>query len=183
MVAVLFSLGTHWKRHEVVSEHQLPYLLLFEHVPVFRAIRVVARFSLLAHFALAVLGGIGVYAISRRLPRRWLATPLIGLLATGLVLIEALPKPLATYPIPSDATLQRALQESAPGPTLLVPVSGKDEVRRMWMATEGQRWTNRKRLLGSHLAADPGISGMQPWRWWRANWRGLPLACRPTESA
>ena len=137
VIAVLFSLGTHWKQHEVVSEHQLPYLLLFEHVPVFRAIRVVARFSLLAHFAFAVLGGIGVYAISRRLPRRWLAAPLIGLLATGLVLIEALPKPLATYPIPSDATLQRALQESAPGPTLLVPVSGKDEVRRMWMATEG----------------------------------------------
>ena len=82
-IAVLFSLGTHWKQHEVVSEHQLPYLLLFEHVPVFRAIRVVARFSLLAHFALAVLGGIGVYAISRRLPRHWLAAPLVGLLATG----------------------------------------------------------------------------------------------------
>ena len=136
VVAVLFSLGTHWKQHEVVSEHQLPYLLLFEHVPVFRAIRVVARFSLLAHFAFAVLGGIGVYAISRRLPQAWLAAPLAGLLATGLVLLEALPKPLATYPIPSDATLQRALQESAPGPTLLVPVSGKDEVWRMWMATE-----------------------------------------------
>ena len=136
-VAVLFSLGTHWKQHEVVSEHQLPYLLMFEHVPVFRAIRVVARFSLLAHFAFAVLGGIGVYAISRRLPRRWLAAPLVGLLATGLVLLEALPKPLATFPIPSDAILQDALQESTPGPTLLVPVSGKDEVRRMWMATEG----------------------------------------------
>ena len=136
-IAVLFSLGTHWKQHEVVSEHQLPYLLLFEHVPVFRAIRVVARFSLLAHFALAVLGGIGVYAITRRLPRHWLAAPLVGLLATGLVLLEALPKPLATFPIPSDATLQNALQESAQGPTLLVPVSGKDEVWRMWMVTEG----------------------------------------------
>ena len=104
--------GTHWKRHEVVSEHQLPYLLLFENVPIFRAIRVVARFSLLAHFALAVLAGLGVYAITRRFTQRWLAAPLIGLLATGLVLLEALPKPLATYPIPTDATLKAALKEN-----------------------------------------------------------------------
>ena len=135
VVAVVFSLGTHWKRHEVISEHQLPYRLLFEHVPVFRAIRVVARFSLLAHFALAVLAGIGVFAMSRRLPRRWLTAPLVGFLATGLVLLEALPKPLATYPIPTDEPLRAALQQSAPGPTLLVPVSGRQEVQRMWMAT------------------------------------------------
>lgn len=135
-VAVLFSLGTHWKRHEVVSEHQLPYLLLFEHVPIFRAIRVVARFSLLAHFALAVLAGIGVYAATRRFKQRWLAAPLIGLLATGLVLLEALPKPLATYPIPTDATLKAALKEAPGGPVLLVPVSQADEIWRMWMATD-----------------------------------------------
>lgn len=136
VVAVLCSLGTHWKRHEVISEHQLPYLLLFEHVPVFRAIRVVARFALLAHFALAVLGGIGVYAITRRLSNRWPAALLVGLLATGLVLLEALPKPLATYPIPTDAALRDALRETASGPTLLVPVTGKDEVWRMWMTTQ-----------------------------------------------
>lgn len=135
-VAVLFSLGTHWKRHEVVSEHQLPYLLLFENVPIFRAIRVVARFSLLAHFALAVLAGLGVYAITRRLKQRWLAAPLIGLLATGLVLLEALPRPLATYPIPTDATLKAALRETPGGPVLLVPVSQADEIWRMWMATD-----------------------------------------------
>ena len=136
-VAVLFSLGTHWKRHEVVSEHQLPYLLLFENVPIFRAIRVVARFSLLAHFALAVLAGLGVYAVARRFTRRWLAAPLIGLLATGLVLLEALPKPLATYPIPTDATLKAALRETTGGPVLLVPVSQANEIWRMWMATDG----------------------------------------------
>ncbi len=135
-LAVLFSLGTHWKRHEVVSEHQLPYLLLFEHVPVFRAIRVVARFSLMAHFALAVLAGLGVYAITRRLTQRWLAAPLIGLLATGLVLLEALPRPLVTYPIPTDATLKAALRETPDGPVLLVPVSQADEIWRMWMATD-----------------------------------------------
>lgn len=135
-VAVLFSLGTHWKQDEVISEQELPYLLLFEHVPVFRAIRVVARFSLLAHFALAVLGGIAIYAIARRLSNRWLAAPLVGLLATGLVLLEALPRPLATYPIPTDAALRDALRETAPGPTLLVPVTGKDEVWRMWMTTQ-----------------------------------------------
>ena len=135
-VAVLFSLGTHWKRHEVVSDNQLPYLLLFEHVPVIRSIRVVARFSLLAHFAFAVLGGIGVYAISRRLTRPWLAAPLVGVLASGLVLLEALPKPLNTFEIPTDAPLRAALRASAPGPTIFVPVSQQDEVWRMWMATE-----------------------------------------------
>ncbi len=136
VIAVLFSLGTHWKRHEVISEHPLPYLLLFEHVPVFRAIRVVARFSLLAHFALAVLGGIGVYAISRLLSRRWAAAPLVGLLATGLVLLEALPKPLATFEIPTDATIREELRGTATGPMVLVPVSSSEEVWRMWMATE-----------------------------------------------
>ena len=135
-VAVLFSLGTHWKGHEVVSEHELPYLLLFEHVPVFRAIRVVARFSLLAHFAMAALAGIGVYAITRRWPRHWLAAPLVGLLAAGTVLVEALPRPLATFEIPTDAPLRAVLRNSVTGPMLLVPVSGKDEVWRMWMVTE-----------------------------------------------
>ena len=136
-IAVLFSLGTHWKHDETVSEIALPYHLLFDHVPVFRAIRVAARFSLLAHVALAVLAGIGVYAVSRRLSSRWLAAPLVGLLMTALVLLEALPKPLAAYPIPTDPPLRAALQDMAPGPTLLVPVTGKDEVWRMWMATEG----------------------------------------------
>lgn len=136
VVAVLFSLGTHWKRHEVVSDHQLPYLLLFEHVPVFRAIRVVARFSLLAHFALAVLGGIGVYAMARRMRHRWVAAPLVGLLAAGLVLAEAVPHPLPTFGIPTDTPLRAEFERSETGPTLLVPVSGKDEVWRMWLATQ-----------------------------------------------
>ena len=135
-VAVLFSLGTHWKRHEIVSEHALPYLWLFEHIPVFGAIRVVARFSLLAHFALAVLGGIGVYAVARRVSGRWLAAPLVGLLAAGLVLLEALPKPLATFEIPTDQTLRAALHGRATGPTVFVPVSQDAEVWRMWLATE-----------------------------------------------
>ena len=133
---VLFSLGTHWKRHEVVSDIALPYLQLFEHTPVFKGIRVVARFSLLAHFAAAVLAGIGMYAITRRLPRRWLAAPLVGLLATALVLIEAAPKPLNTFEIPTDPPLRAALRETMPGPMIFVPVSGKDEVQRLWMITE-----------------------------------------------
>ena len=135
-VAVLFSLGTHWKHDEVVSEIALPYHLLFDHVPVFRAIRVAARFSLLAHFALAVLGGIGVYAVSRRLSPAWVAVSLVGLIASALVFVEAFPRPLATFPIPTDERLRAELGKAATGPMLLVPVSGKDEVWRMWMTTE-----------------------------------------------
>ena len=134
--AVLFSLGTHWKRHEIVSDVELPYLLLFENVPVFRGIRVVARFSLLAHFSAAVLAGIGVCAIIRRLPRRSLAAPLVGFVAAALVLLEAAPRPLATFAIPTDAPLRAALRETTTGPMLFVPVSGKHEVSRLWMVTE-----------------------------------------------
>ena len=134
--AVLFSLGTHWKRHEIVSDVELPYLLLFENVPVFRGIRVVARFSLLAHFAAAVLAGIGVCAIARRLPRWSLAAPLVGLLTAALVLVEAAPRPLATFSIPTNAPLRAALRETTPAPMLFVPVSGNQEIRRLWMVTE-----------------------------------------------
>lgn len=133
---VLFSLGTHWKRHEVVSDIALPYLQLFEHVPVFQGIRVVARFALLAHFAAAVLAGIGVYAVTRQVPRRWVAAPLVGVLATALVLIEAAPKPLNTFEIPTDPPLRAALRESTPGPMIFVPVSQDAEIWRLWMATE-----------------------------------------------
>lgn len=133
---VLFSLGTHWKWHETVSDVELPYLLLFENVPVFRGIRVVARFSLLAHFAAAVLAGIGVCAMTRLLPRPLFAAPLVGFLAAALVLLEAAPKPLATFAIPTDPPLRAALRETTPGPLLFVPVSGKHEIRRLWMVTE-----------------------------------------------
>ena len=133
---VMFSLGTHWKRHEVVSDIALPYLQLFEHAPVFQGIRVVARFSLLAHFAIAVLAGIGVYAITRGLSGRWAAAPLVGLVATALVLVEAAPRPLSTFEIPTDPPLRAALRETMPGPMIFVPVSQKDEVWRIWMTTE-----------------------------------------------
>lgn len=133
---VLFSLGTHWKRHEVVSDIALPYLQLFEHVPVFQGIRVVARFSLLANFAVAVLAGIGMFAVARRLPRRWAAAPLVGVAATALVLIEAFPRPLNTFEIPTDPPLRAALRETKPGPMIFVPVLQEAEIWRHWMATE-----------------------------------------------
>ncbi len=135
VIAVLFSLGPSWKRHEVVSDVELPYLLLFEHLPVFRAIRVVARFSLLAHFSIAVLGGIGVAAIAQRPWRRWFTTPLIGFVATGLIFLEAWPEPLPAFSIPSNGQLETALRKTVPGPTLFVPVTGNAEIPRLWMAT------------------------------------------------
>lgn len=133
--AVLFSLGPNWKRHEIVSDIDLPYRLLFENLPVFRAIRVVARFSLLAHFSIAVLAGIGVAAIAQRSPRRWLTTPLIGFVAVALILFESWPEPLPVFSIPANRHLETALREAGPGPTLFVPVTGNAEIPRLWMAT------------------------------------------------
>ena len=150
---VVFSLGTHWKRHEVVSDIALPYLQLFEHVPVFQGIRVVARFSLLAHFAIAVLAGIGVFAITRRLPRRWLAAPLVGLVATALVLVEAVPRPLSTFEIPTDPPLRAALRECEAGSHDFRSGLAKGRGVADLDDHRDRRRTNCQRIFRAHLEA------------------------------
>ncbi|HCU73293.1 MAG TPA: hypothetical protein DGO43_05710 [Chloroflexi bacterium] len=136
LIAVLFSLGTHWKRHEIVSDIQLPYLFLFDHVPVFRAIRVVARFSLLAHFSFAVLGGIGIAAIAKYRWQQSTAPSIVGIVATLLVLAEAVPEPLSAFSIPTHGKLRGALEQTEPGPMLFVPVTGNEEIQRLWLTTQ-----------------------------------------------
>jgi hypothetical protein len=136
VIAVMFSLGTHWKRHEIVSDIALPYHFLFEHVPVFKAIRVVARFSLLAHFSLAVLGGIGIAAITQYRWQRSAVPSIVGIAATLLVLAEAVPEPLPAFSIPHHGKLRIALERTEPGPMLFVPVTGNEEIQRLWLATQ-----------------------------------------------
>lgn len=136
LIAVLFSLGTHWKRHEIVSDIALPYLFLFDHVPVFKAIRVVARFSLLAHFSFAVLGGIGIAAIAQYRWQRSAAPSIVGVVATLLVLAEAVPEPLPAFSIPAHGNLRGALERTDPGPILFVPVTGNEEIQRLWLTTQ-----------------------------------------------
>ncbi len=133
-VGLVFSLGTHWKWHETVSDVELPYRWLFEHALIFRAIRVVARYSLLAHLGAAVLAAIGVAGLmhlGRRTPG---AAVVLAAAISMLVLVEAFPRPLPAFRLPDHAELAEALAEAPPGPMLFVPVN-YDEVTRMWIST------------------------------------------------
>ncbi len=136
VIAVLFSLGTHWKRHEIVSDVSLPYLLLFDNVPVFKAIRVVARFSLLLHFALAILGGIGVAVLVDRLAHKWMKAGILALICALFIFVESFPEPLATFPVPDHAELRGSLGQAEDGPILFVPVASKEEIQIIWNATD-----------------------------------------------
>lgn len=128
---VLFALGTHWKWNEQITAVALPYRALYEHVPVFQAIRVVARYALLGNVALALLSGVAALAIGRG--RRGEAL-VAGVLA-GLVLVETVPRPISVYAQPERPQLESALQAAPPGPALFVPVTGSEEVARMWAVT------------------------------------------------
>ncbi len=92
----------------------LPYSALYTGVPLFKALRVPARFGMLTDFALVVLAAGGAAAgwrwLARRLqpvPRRAVAVLVTGLLAVA-VLVET-----AAVPIPLDP-LARAPETTAP---------------------------------------------------------------------
>ena len=138
VTGVLFSLGTHWKWNETVSEIELPYLALFDHVLIFRAVRMVARFSLLANVGLALLAAVAVAALihwGRRAPR---AAAAVGVMCTALVLLETFPRAIPVFSIPERPVLSAALERAPPGPILFVPVTGGEEVARIWTATRAR---------------------------------------------
>jgi len=92
----------------------LPYTALYDLFPLFKALRVPARFGLLTDFALVVLAAGGAASgwrwLARRLPpaRR----PLAALLATILLVVAIVGETL-TLPIPLDA-LDRSPATTAP---------------------------------------------------------------------
>jgi hypothetical protein len=76
----------------------LPYLWLYYHYPAFKAMRVPARFGIIAGFALSVLAGIGIYCFKLRLQKtnfRKSFLRLIYLVVLGLFVLD-----LAAIPIP-----------------------------------------------------------------------------------
>jgi len=90
---VILSLGPTW-RPGPDGGTPLPYRLLFEHFPFFKAMRVPARFGALALLALVILAGCGAAWAWERLAPRFAARPRLavggGLTAVlaALVLIE-----------------------------------------------------------------------------------------------
>ena len=145
ILGLIFSLGTHWKWDDTVTSVRLPYSILFENVSMFRAIRVVARFSLLVHVGLALLTATAVaWAAGHRWSARF-PVPVAGLLATILVLGEAVPTQLPVHRMTERPLLTEALREAGPGPALFIPVLRKDvdwrygaeaEIERMWLAAQ-----------------------------------------------
>ena len=138
LLAVILSLGPNWKWREVVTDINLPYGFLYDNFPNFRAVRIVARFSLMANFALALLAGLLVASLAGRTPRAWLA-PVLGLLITAAVMIESATVPLNVLPVPQDEDLTALLADAPDGPLLFVPVSGGDEIQRIWFATSADK--------------------------------------------
>ncbi len=136
--SVALTLGPAWKVNETVTDIELPYLFLFENFSMFRAVRVVARFAVLGNVALALLAGIAVAMVGRRFPCRPRMAGLLGVGLAAAVLVESFTAPLNVNPAPEDVDLERLLASARPGPTLFVPVSGAEEVRRLWFVTKAE---------------------------------------------
>ncbi len=130
---VVLSLGPNWRWDGRTTEVELPFRALYDLFPPFRAIRVAARFSLLAHAAAALLAGVGLAEITRRLRVQPRLAPLAGLAVAGLVMLEAWPNPIPVYPLPERPELHAALRQARDGPVLLVPLNAA-EVERTWVA-------------------------------------------------
>ena len=135
LLAIILSLGPNWKWHETVTDFQLPYRFLYDNFPNFRAVRIVARFSLMANFALALLAGVLVAALTARFRETRQLAPALALLISAAVFIESATVPLNVLPVPRDADLTTLLATAPDGPLLFVPVSGGDEVQRIWLTT------------------------------------------------
>ena len=135
LLAVILSLGPNWKWRETVTDFQLPYRFLYDNSPNFRAVRIVARFSLMANFALALLAGVLVAALTARFRETHRLAPALALFISAAVMIESATVPLNVLPVPRDANLTTLLATAPDGPLLFVPVSGGDEVQRIWLTT------------------------------------------------
>ena len=134
--AVLFTLGTHWKWQDQITDIELPYLFLFEHFTAFRAIRVVSRFAVMLNVAIAILAGIGVAAAALTAAnRRWIG-PVAGTMIAVGVLVEGWTVPMNVSPVVEDPDLQAVLQQIPDGPVIYLPVSQGDEIRRLWLSTK-----------------------------------------------
>jgi hypothetical protein len=76
----------------------LLHRLLFEYVPLFRSIRVPARWAMVANLGLAVLAGLGALALAEALrPRHPRAAPAVFVLLSAALLFELRQAPLPLY--------------------------------------------------------------------------------------
>jgi hypothetical protein len=100
------------------------YRWLYAYVVPYRALRVPARFAMLAHLLLAVLAGLGAAAFMRRMPSPVLKNVAIAALLAG-VLVESLNRPVTLRAMPRGIpAVYEWLREQPAGPILEYPVNG-----------------------------------------------------------
>lgn len=132
-VSVVFSFGL--SAHALGRELPLPYRLLYEYVPGFKAIRVPARFGLLALVGLVALAGLGVSRLAGPLAQRRSIAALGGLILAAALLAEGIHAVPVGDPLPvTHAELQRpdyAWMQANPAPAIELPM-GEGIVASAW---------------------------------------------------
>ncbi|GBD15431.1 hypothetical protein HRbin26_00321 [bacterium HR26] len=132
-VSVAFSFGI--SAHALGRELPLPYRVLYEYVPGFKAIRVPARFGLLALVGLAALAGLGVARLVERLAAHRPVAALGGIALAAALLAEGMHVVAVSDPLPvTHAELQRpdyAWMQANPAPAIELPM-GEGVVASAW---------------------------------------------------
>lgn len=117
--------------------------LLFEYVPLFKGIRVPARWAFIAYTGLALLAAIGIARISRR---AW-----VHALIAALFVIECWVAPIRWFLVTPDPPVYRHLQsERGSGAVLELPLAQEHQYEVMLRAT------------AHHRPLVNGVSGFEP---------------------
>ncbi len=101
--------------------------LLFEHVPLFRSIRVPARWAMVANLGLAVLAGLGALVVASALGRRtrWASPAVFALLSAALLFeLHEAPLPLFTGDADPDALTRKLATLPMKGGLVELPSAG-----------------------------------------------------------
>jgi hypothetical protein len=164
-VGLTLSLGPALRFGDQTVFSPLPYRVLFDHVPGFRAIRQPARFHILTMIGLAVLAGIGVAALevslrsgSARLRKHWQTWGLVGMLVC-LIAVECAAMPFSYARVPLAGQIPPAYrwlaEQPDDGPVLELPILldvGAVESPRLYYST--YHW---KRLVNGYGGFFPPV--------------------------
>lgn len=144
-VAVLLSLGPYLLTPAGEPLAPLPYLVLYHVVPAWKAMRVPARFALLATLGAATLAALGAMTCSDWVSRRVKARAARSLVPGGvgailiiLLLIEVGPPPLPLVKVATGREIPPAyrwLASTRPGPVLELPISTYDDYQYVYFST------------------------------------------------
>ena len=119
------------------------YRILYELLPIFKSVRVVSRWSLLAYLGLGLLAGLGVRNLAERLELRYQSVKQqsVFIVACVLLLIEFNGAPLSivrgeSFP---DAVTLRMKQTTMRGGIVYLPAGGDNNYRYMLRAADHQK--------------------------------------------